>query len=120
MVAFMGILHLLLQGDKWRRAFMQVAAAVGVHTQQSSEPQLDAVLAAVANLQQSELRLQVCEGLHSSRVDLVLLHNAMHASGIVHYAHGVSNSATDAILIARTRAQQLTYHCCGFDPSMCV
>jgi hypothetical protein len=49
-----------MQGDKWRRAFLQVAAAVGVHAQQSSEPQLDAVLAAVANLQQSELRLQVC------------------------------------------------------------
>jgi hypothetical protein len=49
-----------LQGDKWRRAFLQVAAAVGVHAQQSSDPQLDAVLAAVANLQQSELRLQVC------------------------------------------------------------
>eukprot|EP00882_Tetradesmus_deserticola_P033957 GHRQ01038839.1.p1 GENE.GHRQ01038839.1~~GHRQ01038839.1.p1 ORF type:complete len:237 (+),score=119.73 GHRQ01038839.1:895-1605(+) len=47
-----------LQGDKWRRAFLQVAAALGVHVQQGSEPQPEHVLQAVASLQQSEQRLQ--------------------------------------------------------------
>jgi hypothetical protein len=63
--------HMLtLQGDRWRRAFLQVAEAVGVHLQQGSEPQPDAVLQAVAGLQQSQQRLQVrgcCHGSHMCR-----------------------------------------------------
>ncbi|KAF6256465.1 hypothetical protein COO60DRAFT_106589 [Scenedesmus sp. NREL 46B-D3] len=62
-----------LQGDKWRRAFLQVAAAMGMHAQQGNEPQPEAVLQAVASLQQSEQRLQLLQQ-HEAALQVQVAH----------------------------------------------
>ncbi|WIA30870.1 hypothetical protein OEZ86_000925 [Tetradesmus obliquus] len=64
-----------LQGDKWRRAFLQVAEALGVHVQQGSELQPNAVLQAAASLQQSQHRLQQQEAALQVQVAHLTLQN---------------------------------------------
>ena len=50
-----------LQGDKWRQAFLKVAAAAGV-PMQHGDPHPDTVLRAVQDLKQAEQRVQVSRG----------------------------------------------------------
>lgn len=64
-----------LQGNKWRMAFLQVAEAVGVHVQQGSEPQPEAVLQAVARLQHSQQQLQQQEAALQVQVAHLTLQN---------------------------------------------
>eukprot|EP00775_Hariotina_reticulata_P012813 gene12813-12941_t len=47
-----------MQGDKWRAAFLRVAAAAGILVPQGDEPQPEAVVQAVMNLKRSEEKLQ--------------------------------------------------------------
>jgi len=48
-----------MQGEKWRAAFLRVAAAAGILVHQGSDPQPEAVVQAVMDLKRSEEQLQV-------------------------------------------------------------